>query len=83
MRGGPRGIAAGGQGVPARAAPPAAAPPANPDPRVQHAVETLQLLVHLVEQTQAAQEIRPALGVAKDERQTLEERAGPLPSLDW
>jgi hypothetical protein len=83
MRGGPRGIAAGGQGVPARAAPPAAAPPANPDPRVQHAVETLQLLVHLVEQAQASQEIRPALGVAKDERQTLEERAGPLPSLDW
>jgi hypothetical protein len=83
MRGGPRGHAAGGQGAPARGAPRAAAPPANPDPRVQHAVETLQLLVHLVEQTQAAQEIRAALGVAKDERQTLEERAGPLPSLDW
>jgi hypothetical protein len=50
---------------------------------VKHAAETLQLLVHLVEQTQAAQEIRAALDVAKDERQTLEERAKPLPNLDW
>jgi hypothetical protein len=46
-------------------------------------VDTLQTLVRLVEQVRPARELREALGVARDERQTPEERVAPLPSLDW
>jgi hypothetical protein len=55
----------------------------NESAPVRQAVEALQMLAALVEQTQAAQELRAACGVARDERQTLEERAAPLPGLDW
>jgi hypothetical protein len=46
-------------------------------------VEAVGALIHLVQQVSAAREIREALGVARDERQQLEERITPLPSLSW
>jgi hypothetical protein len=45
-------------------------------------VDALLILVRLVEQVHAAREIRQALGVARDEKQTLDERISPLPDLD-
>jgi hypothetical protein len=51
--------------------------------KVSDCVEALKDLIHLVERTHAAREIRQALGVAKDEQQTLDEWISPLPNLNW
>jgi hypothetical protein len=59
------------------------APSAADKDKVSDCVELLLALVRLVEQTHAAREIRQALGVARDERQTLDERIAPLPGLNW
>jgi hypothetical protein len=62
---------------------PPKAPLVTSKDKVSNCVEVIQALIQLVERTHAAREIRQALGVAKDERQTLDERISPLPSLDW
>jgi hypothetical protein len=61
---------------------PGSVPPGEAS-KLTHTVESLQTLIRLVEQVQAAREIRAAVGVARDERQAADERVAPLPSLDW
>jgi hypothetical protein len=50
--------------------------------KMARCVEQLEAVVHLMEETSAALEIRQAVDVAWDERQALEELVLPLPSLE-